>query len=91
MATRHSSILAWEIARTEEPCGQQSMGHKGSDMTERLNTHIPTPLFLLVTVFFITALKPGKPGTSLNPVSADTSICLRPVPATQLQKVVSSS
>ena len=78
--------------------GQKSLvdnspwGHKGSDMTERLNTHIPTPLFLLlVTVFFISALKPGKSGTSLNTVSVDTSICLRPVPATHLQKVVSSS
>ena len=24
--TTHSSILAWEIPRTEEPCGLQSMG-----------------------------------------------------------------
>ena len=35
MAT-HSSILAWRIPRTEEPGGLQSMGHKESDMTERL-------------------------------------------------------
>ena len=33
MAT-HSSILAWRIPRTEEPDGLQSMGLKGSDMTE---------------------------------------------------------
>ena len=33
MAT-HSSILAWEILWTEEPGGLQSMGGKGSDMTE---------------------------------------------------------
>ena len=33
MAT-HSSILAWEIPRTEEACGLQSMGCKESDMTE---------------------------------------------------------
>ena len=31
----HSSILAWEIPRTEEPGGLQSMGvSKESDMTE---------------------------------------------------------
>ena len=38
MAT-HSSILAWRIPWTEEPGGLQSMGHKESDMTERLSTH----------------------------------------------------
>ena len=31
MAT-HSSILAWEIPRTEEPCGLQSMGSQELDM-----------------------------------------------------------
>ena len=31
MAT-HSSILAWEIAWTEEPGGLQSMGFQESDM-----------------------------------------------------------
>ena len=35
-ATR-SSILAWEIPRTEEPGGPQSMGSKESDLTEQLN------------------------------------------------------
>ena len=34
----HSSILAWRIPWTEEPGGLQSMGHKESDMTERLST-----------------------------------------------------
>ena len=34
----HSSNLAWKIPRTEEPGRLQSMGCKGSDMTERL-TH----------------------------------------------------
>ena len=33
MAT-DSSILAWRIPWTEEPCGLQSMGSKESDMTE---------------------------------------------------------
>ena len=35
MAT-HSSILVWEIPRTEEPGGQQSMGCKELDMIEQL-------------------------------------------------------
>ena len=30
----HSSILAWRIPWTEEPCGLQSMGSQESDMTE---------------------------------------------------------
>jgi len=38
MAT-HSSILAGRIPWTEEPGGLQSMGHKESDMTQRLNHH----------------------------------------------------
>ena len=40
MAT-HSSILAWEIPRTEEPGGLQSMGSQESDTTSRLNHHHP--------------------------------------------------
>ena len=32
--TTHSRILTWEIPRTEEPGGLQSVGHKDSDMTE---------------------------------------------------------
>ena len=40
MAT-HYSILAWKIPWTEEPGGLQSPGgHKESDMTERVRTHI---------------------------------------------------
>ena len=35
MAT-HSSILAWKIQWTEDPGRLQSMGHKESDTTERL-------------------------------------------------------
>ena len=38
MAT-HSSVLAWEIPQTEEPGRLQSMGHKESNMTERLNNN----------------------------------------------------
>ena len=38
MAT-HSSILAWRIPWMEEPGGQQSMGFKESDKTERLHFH----------------------------------------------------
>ena len=33
----HSSILAWRIPWTEEPC-RNPLGHKESDMTERLST-----------------------------------------------------
>ena len=32
----HSSILAWRIPWTEDPCGLQFMGRKESDTTERL-------------------------------------------------------
>ena len=38
MAT-HSSVLAWRIPWTEELGGQQSMGHKESDTTERFHFH----------------------------------------------------
>ena len=36
MATR-SNILAWEISRTEEPGGLQSVGYKELDTTEELS------------------------------------------------------
>ena len=41
MAT-HSSILAWEISRTEEPGGLLFMGWGGkeSGMTEHVHTHM---------------------------------------------------
>ena len=34
--TTHSSILAWEIPRTEEPGGLRPWGHKKLDTTEQL-------------------------------------------------------
>ena len=34
----HSSILTWRIPWTEEPGRLQSLGHKGSNMTEGLST-----------------------------------------------------
>ena len=34
----HSSILAWKIPWTEEPGSYSPLGHKQSDMTERLST-----------------------------------------------------
>ena len=37
MAT-HSCILAWKVPMTKEPGRLQSMGHKESQTTERLNT-----------------------------------------------------
>ena len=39
MAT-HSSILDWEIPRTEEPGGLLSWGRKESDMPERISAYI---------------------------------------------------
>ena len=39
MAT-HSSILAWEIPRTEEPSGLQPMGSRESDMTHHSDQHL---------------------------------------------------
>ena len=38
MAT-HSSILAWEVPRTEEPSGLQSTGHKELNMAQFLNNN----------------------------------------------------
>ena len=35
----HSSTLAWKIPWMEEPGRLQYMGHKESDMTERLHFH----------------------------------------------------
>ena len=44
MAT-HSSILAWEIPRTDERGGLQSIGwQKASDMTEKLNNNLISPI-----------------------------------------------
>ena len=46
MAT-HSGILAWEIPRTEEPGGLQSIGNrKESDMNE----HAHNTLFQVITI-----------------------------------------
>ena len=36
----HSSILAWEIPWTEEPGSYSPWGHKESDTTEPLSTHV---------------------------------------------------
>ena len=45
MAT-HSSILAWEIPRTEEPGGLLTMGRKESDTTEQLTKLIYNIVFI---------------------------------------------
>ena len=47
MAT-HSSILAWRIPRMEELGGLHSIGHKGSDTTERLHFHFTFTLSILM-------------------------------------------
>ena len=36
-----ASTLAWEVPRTEGPCGLQSWGHKEANMTEHMDTHHP--------------------------------------------------
>ena len=41
-----SSILAWEIPKTEEPGGLQSMGLQRSDTTSQLNNMKMTDHFL---------------------------------------------
>ena len=61
MAT-HSSILAWEIPWTEEPGGLQSMGHKESDMTERLHFHFQT--MVEVMKIMVTSFKKSLAGTA---------------------------
>ena len=41
----HSSILAWEIPRTDELGGPQSIGwQKESDTTEKLNDNLISPI-----------------------------------------------
>ena len=44
MAT-HSSILAWEIPRTEEPGGLQSLGSQSQTQLKQLSTHTRTQIF----------------------------------------------
>ena len=50
MAT-HSSILAWKIPWTDEPCRLQSMGRKELDMTELL--HFIHFISTLIVSFFL--------------------------------------
>ena len=44
MATRFR-ILAWEIPRTEEPGGLQSLGSQSQTQLEQLSTHTRTQIF----------------------------------------------
>ena len=37
--TAHSSILAWEIPRTEKPAGYSSWGHKELDTIKQLTVY----------------------------------------------------
>ena len=48
MAT-HASILAWEIPRTEEPGGLQSMGSQNSWTPLNMHTHKPLGTRVCVT------------------------------------------
>ena len=49
MAT-HASILAWEIPRTEEPGGLQSMGSQKNQMLLSTQTHMHTPGVSYITL-----------------------------------------
>ena len=50
MAT-NSSILAWEIPRTEEPSGYHSQGHKESDTTE-VTEHVHAYIYVCVYILY---------------------------------------
>ena len=50
MAT-NSSILAWEIPRTEEPSGYHSRGHKESDTTE-VTEHVHAYIYVCVYILY---------------------------------------
>ena len=66
MAT-HSSILAWRIPWTEEPCGLQSMGRRESDTTEQLH----------FTSLLLTDISPnGKLKTELQNTCESVSVHL---------------
>jgi len=53
MAT-HSSILAWEIPRTKEPGGLQSMGlQRTTEQLTHTHTHTHTHIFSLLKVYYI--------------------------------------
>ena len=49
MAT-HSSILAWEIPRTEEPVRLQSIVSQSQTQLEQLSRHTSIPLYGYVTI-----------------------------------------
>ena len=49
MAT-NSSILAWEIPRTEEPSGYHSRGHKESDTTG-VTEHVHAYIYVCVYIY----------------------------------------
>ena len=50
MAT-NSSILAWEIPRTEEPSGYHSRGHQESDTTE-VTEHVHAYRYVCVYILY---------------------------------------
>ena len=49
----HTNILAWEIRRTEEPIGLQSMGSQELAMTERLNSNNHSLCIILCTNYLV--------------------------------------
>ena len=72
MATR-SSILAWEIPRTQEPGGLPSPGHEESNMTKTFTFFSPTPHPFIrhhTSLLSLTALSHGLLIPFTSPVPA---------------------
>ena len=68
----HSSILAWEIPRTEEPGGLQTTGSQELDTTEQLihthtytHTHVHTHTHTHMCIYQTNAQLVGAGGCSL--------------------------
>ena len=81
----HSSILAWRIPWTEALMGYSPRGHKLSDMTEWLSTHVHTILINLFWYFFMfwhtRSLKAGSNPDSLCSKGLHWNVgCARPHP-----------
>ena len=87
MAT-HSPILVWEIPRTAEPGGLQSMGSQESDTTERLNHHHPAlglnqaaqPISHSVGLPYVSVVRDPHRWASPIPFKMPTTFCIFSIP-----------
>ena len=80
MAT-HSSILAWEIAWTEEPGGLQSMGlqRMGHDLVTKQQQWCMSPFLKTHHQQVALGIGPGEPGVVWPPTDicgSSRSVCL---------------